>query len=220
MSKSWFGTPVWCIRELDSSKSMKNPLSSISALQIPLLRDSDKPINEEGKEDIENDECPQDTKIAPTIAVVHIEESKVLVGVAERAELAMRGPFRTRLQRPSQDGNVGREVSGAVLPWQSVEAKKLVRCTHKIRVCDCGRKHARYQICQWGDPIHEDPESRQLVFRGKDTTKYKCEREQDIRQCASHFSRADAGNRGVCEGRCVDHELEYQEEHLEPADGD
>ena len=136
----------------DFAKTLRKlpPFSPVLALQAPpLLRYPEKPICEEGEADVEQNKQPQDAEIAPALIVVHVEESKVLIGVAVRAKLATSRTFSAWLEVTAQYFDVWSKVGGAVLYRQCIESEELVCCTHEIRVCNRCREHASYQVGQW-----------------------------------------------------------------------
>lgn len=140
-------------------------------LDIRLLGNPNKPIQEDGADGVEKDIGPQEPKVAPSVTKININTSKKCVGVGKGAVVALlstRAAVPNHVAAPGRDilfqelGTDDRSISGRF------ERDNFVCSTFDRSVGQCRTQESFHDVCQRVDPVHEDPKAWQLIRTGED----------------------------------------------------
>jgi len=147
-------------------KEEKDILVLLLLLRLLLLRHARKPVKTNRGEDVEDNEGPQDAKVAPAVSIAAVDLTKEDVGAGVRAETAgfgvvcVTGFERARLARRA----VVSEVLVASLAGGRREFNVFVFGASDSVAGKADAEHAGDEVGEGRDSVHEDPEARELAW--------------------------------------------------------
>jgi hypothetical protein len=179
-----------------------------------LLRHARKPVKTDRSADVEDDESPQDAKVAPAVGVAGVDRGEEDVGAGIRAEAAgfhvvcVAGLERARFARRAVLGQV---VVASLASWGR-ELDVFVLGAGDSVAGEADAEHAGDEVGERGDSVHEDPEARKCAWGSDDTAEDEAEREHEVGNVATCLCIGDTGDDHVCEGGREQEELQREEE--------
>lgn len=124
------------------------------------------------------------------------------------------------LEVAAHGADVRRHVLVASLTGRRLEMQVLDVGTNDVGVGDSGGEHARDEVCEGRDAIHEDPEPGEHVGASEDTAEDEGEGEEEIGNVAARFGGFNTGDDHTGEGGREEEEREDEEEHEAATLGD
>lgn len=141
-----------------------NLLSLVLSLALrPLLtslapfRDPERPIRQHRDRNVENDESPDDAKVAPPLSVVDVRASQELVTILNRAIPAFRSCVRVLQQAWCSLEIVGKILLTGLASGR-VKARGLGVGADDLAAVQKRRAHAADPVGEGRDAVHEYPE--------------------------------------------------------------
>jgi hypothetical protein len=153
--------------ELKEEEQSQNNLSFLLLLLALLLRHAGQPVQTDSREHVEDDESPQDTEVAPALAVAAVDLAQEDICAGVRAETAIRGTLLSaRLEATDADGAlvILRQICLTSLASRRREFQELVGGAGDCVAGEADAEHAVDQVGERRQAVHEDPEARKLAW--------------------------------------------------------
>lgn len=136
-----------------------------------LPRNPSVPIQPQCGDNIEDDERPHDTKVAPSSRVLRAELCQVDISASSSAKLAI-GCGAVVVEVTTCCVDEGGHVLAACLARARVEADEFNRGADNGVVGQARGEHAVDEVGEGGYAVHEDPEAWESSGRGEDTGRF------------------------------------------------
>jgi len=190
------------------SKSRANALHATR--NAPLL-DAEAVVKNDGCKDIEEDVRPEDSKVAPALAVVDIRAGQELITDAELAVSAVGRRGRV-LQVSRRGAQEGRQVLLTGLAGGRAENRELGLRADDGSVVDLRRHHGCDPVGERRDAVHEDPEAGEGLGGLHDTVEGQREGEDERHDCRGGLCVGHGRDAHDGKGAGVDEKLDAEEQ--------
>lgn len=197
-----------------AKKKRSNLILLLFLLLALLLRHARKPIQTNGCEHVENNESPQNAKVAPALRVAAVDLAQEDIRAGIRAKTALiHVLLSTRLELTEATVLVVfRQVRLASLARGRGEVEEFVLGAGDGVAREADAEHAVDEVGEGREAVHEDPEVGELAGRGDDAAEDEAEGEHQVGDVAAGFGVGDAGDDHVCESGGEEEELQREEE--------
>ena len=109
---------------------------------------ADESVESKGGSSVEDDECPHDAEVSPSVAVVRVDTSKEGICRADGAEAAFVGGIGV-LEVTTHTSHEWVHVLRACLTIGWLEVEVFVVCAGDFRVGDSNRQERVHQVGEW-----------------------------------------------------------------------
>lgn len=185
-------------------------------LDLGLLGNANKPVQEDGPGRVEDDVDPQEPEVAPSVIKIDVDTSKKSVGVGKWAVVALLG---TRATVANQVPALRRDVllqelgaGGRSIP-RRFERDDFVGGTLHRGVGQCRAHEPLDNVCQRIDPVHEYPKAWKLIRAGENATKDEHHDEEQVQDASGDIGVGGSGDQQMSKrGRKQEEHSDMQED--------
>lgn len=191
---------------------MRETMMSLLLLDLLRLGHTSQPVEEDGARNVKDGIGPEETKVPPAIVVAHVHALQERVRAAHRTVVALlrAGTGATREVTAGHGHVVGQILLTGPVGWS--EGDDLVAGTLHGGVGKTRHQEALHNIGQWVDPVHEDPETGEVVGSGEHTAEGEHEDEEEVENTTGDLGGGETGDEQVREGAAQEEEGPDQQE--------